>query len=99
MMDNKLSKTVRIFVTKTALTAGVQAVMAEVGSDGCSAHYKSSLSWSGIAFVYGNDFWFTEAEAIADCERRRKKQLASLAQKIKTLQAITFTINELSDGQ
>lgn len=94
-----MSKPTKIFVTKYALTAGPQLVMAEVREDGRSAIYKTHLGWGGVNYVYNKDFWLTEEEALADCERRRQVKLASINKQAKRLQAITFTIKELADGQ
>lgn len=94
-----MSKLTKIFVTKYALTAGPQLVMAEVREDGKSAVYKTHLGWGGVNYVYNKDFWLTEQEALADCERRRNAKLASIDKQAKKLKAMTFTIKELADGQ
>ncbi|MGQ6231211.1 hypothetical protein ACUNFK_22640 [Serratia sp. IR-2025] len=96
---NKLSKLTKIFVTKCALTVGPLLVMAEVREDGRSAMYKTHLGRGGVNYVYNKDFWLTEEEALADCERRRKAKLASIDKQAKKLKAMTFTIKELVDGQ
>ncbi|AIM22423.1 hypothetical protein I5P68_10470 [Serratia ureilytica] len=91
-----MSKLTKIFVTKYALTVGPQVVMAEVKYEGGSAFW-----WVGGYHhsAHGKDFWLTKEEALADCERRRKAKLASIDKQAKKIQAMTFTIKELADGQ
>ncbi len=80
-----------IYVTKYALTEGPRLVVrAEVREDGKSATWRDAEGnrW----FMYGKDFWLTEAEALADCERRRTTKLASIEKQRKKLEAMQFTI-------
>ncbi|MBH3279174.1 hypothetical protein I5N59_00180 [Serratia marcescens] len=93
-----MSKLTKIFVTKYALTSGPRAVMAEINCEGRTAFFRENSQ--GISdWAHGKDFWLTEQEALADCERRRKAKLASIDKQAKKLQAMTFTIKELADGQ
>lgn len=81
----------KIYVTKYALTAGPFSVDAEL--TGKSAFwYDNSYQQS----AYGKDWWLTEDEALADCERRRSEKLASIEKQKKRLTAMTFTITEVS---
>ncbi|CAI1024119.1 Uncharacterised protein [Serratia ficaria] len=91
-----MSKLTKIFVTKYALSAGPFSVTAEVKYEGDSAFW-----WVGgyHRSAHGKEFWLTEEEALADCERRREAKLASIDKQAKKLKAMTFTIKERADGQ
>lgn len=91
-----MSKLTKIFVTKYALSSGPFSVMAETQNEGGMASWKGDGYWN---YAHGKEFWLTEEEALADCERRRKAKLASIDKQAKKLQAMTFTIKELADGQ
>lgn len=86
-----MDKLTKIYVTKNALTAGAFSVMAEVKPGGRSAFWGGGWDRSS---AYGKDFWLTEAEALADCERRRTAKLASIEKQTKKLKAMTFEIKE-----
>jgi len=91
-----MSKLTKIFVTKYALSSGPFSVMAEIKYEGKAAF------WRGNGFkssAHGKEFWLTEEEAIADCERRRNAKLSSIDKQAKKLQAMAFTIKELADEQ
>lgn len=79
-----------IYVTKYALSSGVFKTDAVLKNDGTFAswHYNG---WP--QYASGKDFWLTEAEALADCERRRAAKLASIEKQRKKLEAMQFTIN------
>ncbi|WP_164097387.1 hypothetical protein [Serratia marcescens] len=91
-----MSKLTKIFVTKYALSAGPFSVMAEITDEGSMASWKGPGYWN---YAHGKEFWLTEEEALADCQRRREAKLASIDKQAKKLQAMTFTIKELADGQ
>ncbi|EPV8458644.1 MULTISPECIES: hypothetical protein [Serratia] len=91
-----MSKLTKIFVTKYALSAGPFSVMAEIKDEGSMASWKGPGYWN---YAHGKEFWLTEEEALADCQRRREAKLASIDKQAKKLQAMTFTIKELADGQ
>ncbi|MBN5380811.1 hypothetical protein JY493_27235 [Serratia marcescens] len=94
-----MSKLTKIFVTKYALTEGPKAVMAEIMYEGRTAFFREN-SQAGIdGYAHNKEFWLTEEEALADCERRRKAKLASIDKQAKKIKAMTFTIKELADGQ
>lgn len=87
---NKLTK---IYVTKYALTEGPFTIDAEVLNNGSMAAY----SINGYRnFAHGKDFWLTEEEAIADCERRRQAKIKSIEKQKSKLEKMTFTIAEAS---
>ncbi len=78
-----------IYVTKYALTNGPFKVEAEIKYDGDFASWRADGYPQSAS---GKDFWLTEEEALADCERRRKAKIASIdKQKIK-LEQMVFTI-------
>lgn len=84
-----------VFITKYALTKGPIRVMAEVPTSGGLAVYKTPGTY-GEQYAHGKDFWLTEQEAIADCERRRAAKIKSTEKQKKKLESMTFTIAEAS---
>lgn len=82
-----------VFITKYALTTGPIMVMAEVSTSGGMAVYKTPGSYCQ-QYAHGKDFWLTEEEAIADCERRRVEKIKSIEKQKKKLESMTFTIEE-----
>ncbi|EJO6831351.1 hypothetical protein NRU17_004322 [Salmonella enterica] len=80
-----------VYVTKYALPDGPFKVEAELSFGGTMASYRIGNSYTQTA--HGKDFWLTEAEAMADCERRRTAKLASIEKQRKKLEAMQFTIN------
>ena len=81
----------KIYVTKYALTAGPFTVDAKLTGKSAFWHnngYQQS--------EYGKDWWLTEDEALADCERRRSVKLESIEEQKKKLTSMTFTITEVS---
>ncbi|EBC7361175.1 hypothetical protein ACKJVF_003783 [Salmonella enterica subsp. enterica serovar Kentucky] len=80
-----------VYVTKYALSDGPFKVEAELSFGGTMASYRIGNSYTQTA--HGKDFWLTEAEAMADCERRRTAKLASIEKQRKKLEAMQFTIN------
>lgn len=49
-------------------------------------------------FRVGRDCWPTEAEAMADAERRRDKKIASLRKQIEKLEKTPIKVTRLSDA-
>ncbi|HGK4675219.1 TPA: hypothetical protein ACJ2WV_004520 [Kluyvera georgiana] len=88
-----MSKLTKIYVTKYALTAGAFITDAEIKDGGRFAVYCHG---SFPAYAYGKDFWLTEEEALADCERRRAAKIASIEKQKSKLEKMTFTIQEAS---
>ncbi|AXQ70233.1 hypothetical protein ACDF60_004490 [Salmonella enterica] len=80
-----------IYVTKYALSDGPFKVEAELSFGGTMASYRLGNSYTQTA--HGKDFWLTEAEALADCERRRRAKLALIEKQRKKLESMQFTIN------
>ncbi|HDX8949481.1 TPA: hypothetical protein R1871_000538 [Klebsiella oxytoca] len=87
-MDNELTK---IYVTKYALSDGPFTVNAEIHYGGSMASYKVNGYRN---HAHGKDFWLSESEALADCERRRQAKLKSIDKQKMKLEKMTFTISE-----
>lgn len=85
----------KVFVTKYALTDGPFYVDAEISHSGAMASYKIN---SYTQYAHGKDFWLTEEEALADCERRRLAKLKSIDKTRKKLEAMTFIITEQKEN-
>lgn len=83
-----------VIVTKYALTEGPFKVMAEISHGGSMASYRVGNSY--LLSAHGKDFWLTEEEAIADCERRRVAKIKSIEKQKKKLESMAFTIAETS---
>lgn len=81
----------KVYVTKYALTEGPFTAEAEILFDGSMASWK--VSGYGQT-AHGKDFWLTEQEAIADCERRRLAKIKSIDKQRKKLEEMKFTIAE-----
>ena len=81
-----------IYVTKYALSAGPFTVDAEITSDGTYASWRDK-GWTQSA--YGKEFWLTEAEALADCERRRLNKIKSIEKQKAKLEKMIFTFSEV----
>lgn len=82
----------KVFVTKYALTDGPFSVEAEILYNGSMASYKVN---GYLANAHGKDFWLSEGEAIADCERRRLAKIKSIEKQRKKLEEMKFSISEL----
>ena len=81
----------KIYVTKYALSSGAFSVDAELKGES-AFWYVNGYQQS----AYGKDWWLTEDEALADCERKRSAKLASIEKQKKKLIAMTFSIIEAS---
>lgn len=82
-----------IYVTKYALSKGPFSVDAEVKDDEGMAVYKATGSY--LQCFHGKDFWLTEEDALADCERRRKSKIASIEKQKTRVAGLTFEIKKL----
>lgn len=80
-----------VYVTKYALSAGPFKVEAELSFNGTMASYRIGNSYTQTA--HGKDFWLTQEEALADCERRRQGKLKSLEKQKLKIQSIKFSIS------
>ena len=81
-----------IYVTKYALSSGPFKVDAEVEKSNF-ASYKIGNSFRQSA--HRNEFFLTEEDALADCERRRDAKLKSIEKQKAKLKAITFTFKDI----
>ncbi|MPU29098.1 hypothetical protein FVB13_08045 [Escherichia coli] len=81
-----------VYITRYALTTGAFSVEAEILDDGNTAAYFVGYEGKYISYAHSGEFWFSESEAIADCERRRSNKLNSLEKKIKKLKSINFNV-------
>lgn len=80
-----------VYVTKYALTEGPFKVDAEIKYEGKMASYRVN---GYPVCSHNKDFWLTEEEALADCERRRKAKIASIEKQKAKLEKMTFTIKD-----
>lgn len=72
------------YVTKYCLTKGILLLSGEVTETG-------NLKVDGYYSVLNNtEFFFTEAEAIEDAKRRKKKKIQSLKKQLKKMKALEF---------
>ena len=89
------AKLTEVFVTKYALTSGPFRVMAEVNESKGMCVYKTPGSYFH-QYAHGNDFWLTQEDALADCERRRAAKIKSIEKQKNKLECMTFTIGDAS---
>ncbi|SBA31082.1 hypothetical protein [Citrobacter amalonaticus] len=82
----------KVYVTKYALTEGPFSIDAEILYEGLMAVYSVN---GYLNHVHGKDFWLTEQEALADCERRRQAKIKSLEKQKSKLEKMTFAIKEV----
>lgn len=82
----------KVYVTKYALTEGPFSIDAEIFYEGSMAVYTVNGYRN---HVHGKDFWLTEQEALADCDRRRQAKLKSLEKQKAKLEKMTFAIEEV----
>lgn len=82
----------KVFVTKYALTDGPLVVDADISHEGTMASYKV---YGYRTHVHGKDFWLSEEDALADCERRRLAKIKSIEKQRKKLEEMKFSISEL----
>lgn len=73
------------YVTKYALSGGIQRVTGKLTNDGQYVTYEPH----GFA-RYGRDAFINSMEAQADAEKRRVAKIASLRKQIAKLEKLTF---------
>ncbi len=86
-------KTITAWVTKYALTSGIQKVTAEYGSGDNMISVKSAHGW-GVEFFHGLDWHHDEASALDRSETMRMKKISSLRKQLAKLEAMTFVASE-----
>jgi len=79
------------FITKYALTAGVQRLPCRVSAD------EPEYVWDNRPYYFtsyklGRDAFETEADAIANAEARRTKKIAQLLKQIAALEKLIFSV-------
>lgn len=89
----------KVFITKYALTEGIQEMEAEDCSKEVENHKDKMIMVKGNAsedkwicdtYYHGNDWHTTREAAVAHAEEMRKKKIVSLQKSIKKLQAMKF---------
>lgn len=89
-----MAETTTIYVTKGAEKKGVQKMQAELRDGGQSAAEigpDGLHSWRRDGYFWHTEFKFSEAEAIADAEKRRAKKIASLEKQIAAMKALNLS--------
>ncbi|MFI4881761.1 MAG: hypothetical protein ACIAQU_04160 [Phycisphaerales bacterium JB064] len=76
---------IEMWLSKYALTGGVEKVEARDAGDG---FWFRRDNW--CSFRLGRDIHHTFAEAKADAEKRRQKKIASLRKQIEKLEGLKF---------
>jgi hypothetical protein len=80
------------YVTKYALTDGIIKVYAEH----CVSVSDKMIAFPAGAhsqnYIHGNDWHFTEGDALAKAEEMRQKKIASLKKQIARLEKLEFKI-------
>lgn len=77
----------KVFITKYALTKGIEEVEMEVRLDtrSCYGRYNGYIS-----LFYNNEFHLTKEDALRDAEKRRVKKIESLKKQIEKLECLSF---------
>ena len=81
------------WVTKRALTTGIQKVSGTVRHETSSAMFSypaKDRGWYDV--VHGNDWHRTPEAALARAEEMRKNKIASLKKSMAKLEAMTFSV-------
>lgn len=80
-------KTIKMFVSRYALTKGVTEERGHKSSDGTYFYVGGDL-WSGMKI--GRDAFHLRDEALKAAEKARKKKLDSLRKQVNKLKALKF---------
>ena len=81
----------KIFVTKYALTDGIEEVEMDVTLN--DTHFKKKCYGKYKGFsqgFYNDDFHLTKEDALKDAEKRRKKKIESFKKQIAKLEQMSF---------
>lgn len=76
-----------VFITKYALTKGIEERTSTIHSDLNRATIKGRYRW---IFFFGNEWHRTREAAVARAEEMRKAKIASHERSIAKLQKLTF---------
>ena len=77
----------KVYVTKYALSTGIEEVHAEV-----SENYPTLLHLSSFHYAHAGEWFTSRDEAIADAESRRVRKIASLKRQIAKLEGLRFDV-------
>ncbi len=77
---------IKAWVTKCALTEGIQLVDGEV----CHEISSGMLSYGAYGTAHGKDWHRTPEAALARAEEMRKAKIASLRKSIEKMERLTF---------
>lgn len=78
-----------IYVTRWALTKGIQQVEAAVDDDGTYASYKPE-GWFYSVYLHGRDFHLTKEAAKARAEEMRLRKIQTTEKALAKLKALGF---------
>lgn len=84
-----MAERITAWVTKYALTEGIEVVDAEVSGDGDMIAY-GNIGYDS-QYAYGNAWHRTPESAVARAEEMRKAKIASLKKSIKKMESLVFT--------
>lgn len=83
-----LEEEIKVYVTKYALTKGIQVSKGNIFND-CK-----SIRCSSYCSFHGNE-WHTDFEsALKQCEKMRHRKIKSLKEQIKKLESMEFYVQE-----
>ena len=89
------NENITAWVTKYALTTGIQKVIGSVRHETSSTMLRYSDPANGFKeFVHGNDWHRTPEAALARAEEMRKAKIASLKKSIAKLESMMFSVEE-----
>ena len=84
MKDEKI----KAWITRYALTSGIQVVNAVV----CHSVNSTMISYGGMSSAHGKDWHRTQTDALERAEEMRKAKIISLKKSIKKLESLTFIV-------
>ena len=85
---------IKAWLTKHALTSGIEVVDAEVLEDGQRISYTKPRCF--LEFAHGKEWHRTPAAALARAEEMRKAKIALLRRRIAVVESMTFEAPEAS---
>ncbi|MFP1808905.1 hypothetical protein [Lonsdalea quercina] len=80
------------YVTKYALTVGIIAVQGRIADTSPNMLCYITDDWRYTQYAHGKEWHDNLADAIADCERRRKAKLASIEKQRQKLEKLEFKL-------
>jgi hypothetical protein len=85
-----MTKTIKVWVAKYALTDGVKQLEVEPGRDPKYVYHSSIGPWVHAQYLMGRDAFASREEAVARAEKLRDAKVASLQKQIKRVAALKF---------